>query len=245
VFQVVYDGGTCILHVEFQTGSDQELHSRLLAYNSLLYRDHKLPVITLVVYPFQATTARSPLRIQTPLGNKRLVTFHFETLRLFKLHAWNVIQQRQICLYPLLPTMKGIQGDMIVRAMEELIVLYQNDKESLRQQFVWVKLLVERSSTILEKKREQILRRLSMFDQLFEESKMIRQMREEYLEKGVEKGIVRSLLQYVEIRFPALLTIARHLTAQPCSGEHFESLLSQRYRAQTLEEAQAVLLRGV
>jgi predicted transposase YdaD len=259
-FQVVYDGGKCLLHVEFQTKSERELYSRLLAYNSLLYRDYELPVITLIVYPFRVTTARSPLRIQTPLGNKKLVTFHFETLPLFKLNAWNVVQQRQTCLYPLLPTMKGIQADMIIRAIEELIALYRDDQEILNQQFVWMKLLMERSSTLRESDKVQIQRRLSMFDQLWEESKMVKQMREEYFEKGIEKGIekgvekgieqgiekgtVKSLLQFVEIRFPSLLAVAKQIIEQPRSGEQLRSLLYRLYRANTIEEARAVLLQG-
>src|SRR2546429_4565932 len=45
VFKVLYCGKEHILHLEFETGLDRELRSRLLVYNSVLYRDYKLPVI--------------------------------------------------------------------------------------------------------------------------------------------------------------------------------------------------------
>jgi hypothetical protein len=37
--QVVYDGGKCIVHVEFQTNFDRHFHPRLLMYNAMLYHD--------------------------------------------------------------------------------------------------------------------------------------------------------------------------------------------------------------
>ena len=45
VFKVLYGGEEHVLHLEFETGTDRDLRSRLLVYNSVLYRDYKLPVI--------------------------------------------------------------------------------------------------------------------------------------------------------------------------------------------------------
>jgi hypothetical protein len=55
VFQVQYSGKQHILHIEFESSFDGDLPSRLLVYNAMLYRDHKCPVITMVVYPFEVT----------------------------------------------------------------------------------------------------------------------------------------------------------------------------------------------
>src|SRR2546421_13006112 len=53
VFTGKYEGDDSIFNIEFQSTSDEEIVSRLLVYNSVLYRDHGLPVISMVVYPFR------------------------------------------------------------------------------------------------------------------------------------------------------------------------------------------------
>src|SRR5437763_10547954 len=85
VFKILYCGEEHILHLEFETKSDRKLRSRLLVYNSVLYQDYQLPVITIVVYPFKVEPAVSPLRITS--DKKEVLTFHFRTLSLFTLEA--------------------------------------------------------------------------------------------------------------------------------------------------------------
>jgi hypothetical protein len=57
VFKMVYHEQEHILHLEFQIGYDKQLAARLLAYNAGLHRDYHLPVITIVMYPFEVTMA--------------------------------------------------------------------------------------------------------------------------------------------------------------------------------------------
>src|SRR5260370_41099626 len=73
VFKVIYNGEEAILEIEFESGTDSDLPSRLLIYNEVLYKEHKLPVITIVVYPFRVTIAKSPL--QPSLRDSRILTF--------------------------------------------------------------------------------------------------------------------------------------------------------------------------
>src|SRR5690242_17811390 len=65
VYRVIYRGREHILHLEFQTSYDRHLPARLLTYNSILYQDYKLPVITVVIYTFETTLAISPLVISS------------------------------------------------------------------------------------------------------------------------------------------------------------------------------------
>ncbi len=46
-----------IANVEFESGTDPYITSRLLVYNAVLYHDHQLPVISMIVYPFQTKMA--------------------------------------------------------------------------------------------------------------------------------------------------------------------------------------------
>ncbi len=224
-FKIVYNGEEHVLHVEFESGYDDELKSRLLVYNAILYRDHHLPVLTIVVYPFRTTMAKPPLRI---LSQKQpILTFLFKTLPLFKLDAADIVRQRHACLYPLVPTMKNVHADLIDQVMQELVQLYHDDEATLSQQFVLIQLLLERSSTLTRVKKEQIKRRLTVFEQLFEESPMIQNMREQYRMQGIEQGKVielqELLVKFMRTKYPDLAEFAR------ASASRFDKL-------QTLEQ---------
>jgi len=85
VYKVGYRGTEHILHLEFESGADSHMCSRLLAYNSMLYLDHRLPVISMIIYPFRTKMAESPLLVMS--GEEAIVTFNFLKLPLFQQDA--------------------------------------------------------------------------------------------------------------------------------------------------------------
>lgn len=185
VFKVVYCGEEHVLHLEFETGSDRDLRSRLLVYNSVLYRDHKLPVISIVVYPFEVEQATSPLCIMS--NNDEILTFKFRTLPLFTWEAEHFVREHQTCMYPLLPAMDGLHAELISQVMQELSELYREDQVSLAQQFSWMSILLERTKTVTDLEKNRIAERLSMFDQLWNESPRVQQTKKQSYEEG-KKG---------------------------------------------------------
>jgi hypothetical protein len=150
----------------------------------------------------------------------------FKTLPLFKLDAADIVQQRQACLYPLIPTMKNVHADLIDQVMQELVELYRDDVATLSQQFVLIQLLLERSSTLTRVKKKQIKGRLTMFEQLFEESPMIQKMREQYRIQGIEQGIEQGkvielqelLVKFIRTKYPDLAEFAQQ------QASHFNQL---------------------
>jgi hypothetical protein len=247
-FKIRYHGEEHILHLEFEAGYDSQLKSRLLVYNAVLYRDHRLPVLTIVIYPFRVTMAQPPLRILS--RNKPLLTFLFKTLPLFELDAREIVQEHHVAMYPLVPTMKHVHADLISQVMQELTELYRNDEVTLSQQIVWLELLLERTTTIKRAKKEEIKERLKMFEQLFEESPMIQKMREQYRMQGVQQGIQqgiqqgvqqgvqqgllqglqslqRSLVNIVKAKYPDLAEFAQQQANRLDKPEMLESLIQQ------------------
>ncbi|HLX40866.1 MAG TPA: hypothetical protein VKR42_10045, partial [Ktedonobacteraceae bacterium] len=122
VFNVNNQGDDSILHIEFETGADNHMASRMHAYNAVLHHDYQKPVISLIIYPFRTTMAISPLDVSS--AKKNIVTFHFEILPLFKLEAEEILHQHLVAFYPLLPTMHGANRKLIKLALEELASLY-------------------------------------------------------------------------------------------------------------------------
>jgi hypothetical protein len=255
VFKILYCGEEHVLHIEFETGSDGDLPSRLLIYNAVLYRDHKLPVITIVVYPFPVEEAVPPLCIKS--DGKELLTFHFRTLPLYSLDAERFVQEQRTCMYPILPVMNGVRAKLIAQVMQELAERYRESETTLAQQFAWMRILLDRTGTIDPVERELIEEELTMFDKLWDESPRVqrtkRKAREEAREEAqkeaqqqVEQERLRlqqefekarqdqevktrrsALVSVTRARFPKLTSFARQHVEQFDTPEALDLLIQQ------------------
>jgi hypothetical protein len=222
VFRVQYNGEDAILEIEFESGVDGDLPSRLLIYNAVLYQEHKLPVITIVVYPFRVKMAESPLEVKN--GDDVILAFHFRKLPLFQLDAEQFVREHVVCMYPLLPTMQGVHHEMIKQVMDELTALYREDEVTLADQFVWMSLLLERTDTISPTEKNEIERHLHMYDKLWEESPRIQKERAASEAKGELRAAQRMFVNIVAARFPALAELARQQAMQIDSPDALEVL---------------------
>lgn len=220
VYKVKYQGEDHIFHLEFESGTDTDMPSRLLVYNSILYRDYHLPVISMIVYPFRTKMAESPLRLTS--GQKDLLVFHFLTLPLFTLDAEHYVREHALCMYPLLPTMQKANASLIKQAMDELANLYREDEVTLSQQFVWMEILLKQTDTIPPQEKNKIQEQLKMYDQLWEDHPKVKKIRAESEAKGRAEGeaqgeiraLQSALITIVQTRFPALTVLAQQQIAQ-------------------------------
>lgn len=81
-YLIKYFGADTVLNVEYESGSNEDMVLRLRVYNAVLHLDNKLPVISLVIYPFRTKMAQSPFKVH--VGPHQLVDFRFFTLALFE-----------------------------------------------------------------------------------------------------------------------------------------------------------------
>jgi len=225
VFKVMYREVDHIFHLEFESGSDSDMPSRLLAYHAVLYQEHHLPVISMIVYPFRTKMAVSPWREMS--GEEELLTFHFLTLPLFTMDAEHFVREHILCMYPLLPTMQGATDVVLGRAMDELAELYRDDEVTLAQQFVWMELLVERTDTISAQDKRKIQERLDMYDRLWEENPKVQQIRAASEAKGEVQAMRRMLISVVKARFPALVELAQEQALQINSPDALDLLVQK------------------
>ena len=229
VFKILYDGEERILHIEFETGYDDQLKSRLLVYNANFYRDYHLPVMTIVIYPFDVTMAVSPLHIPD------ILTFHFQTLPLFEWSAEDIVRRHVTCMYPIVPAMQNVHDVLVSQVIQEMEKLYQENKEKLSDAIVWMRLLLGRSKEVLSPEREKIEKRLRMYDDLWYNNPMVQKMieedkakwRQEGLQEGLQQGLQRTLVNTVRIRFPDLAEFAQHQVSHFDKPDVLESLIQQ------------------
>ena len=215
VFKIIYDGIDCVLHIEFESGSDTYMAARMNAYNAVLYNDYHIPVISMVIYPFRTTMATSPLEVS--VSTRDITTFHFLTLPLFTMEAEQYIRNHIVAMYPLLPTMKGANRTIIKRAVDELAELYREDEVTLAQQIIWMELLLERTDTVPPLEKAGLQEELKMYDPLWEENSKVRRIKAESEAKGRAEGIAEgearglqmALVSAVQARFPELAELAQ------------------------------------
>jgi hypothetical protein len=225
VFKGKYQGEDSIFNVEFESGSDTYMLSRLLTYNAVLYRDHHLPVISMIVYPFRTKVAQSPLVIKS--GKKNIITFHFEKLPLFLEEAEHYVHEHITCMYPLLPTMQGTNRVMMKQIMDELATLYRDDEVTLAQQFVWMELLLERTETISPAEKEEIQKELKMYDPLWEEHPKVKKIRVESRTEGEVQALRSAIVTVVKVRYPELGEMAQQKVKEINTPEVLRFLLAQ------------------
>lgn len=206
VFKMLYNGEERIFNPEFETGSDGKMASRLHVYNAILYYDYQIPVISMIIYPFRTTVAQPPLLV--PKGDGDIIRFDYDILELYKQDAEQYVRNHVRCMYPMLPTMQGTDHLMIRRVMGELQEIYRDDVVPLAQQYIWINLLLERTTTISRSEKGEIFKELSMYEALWDQSPRVQQIRAEGRAEGEAQALRRVLVHLVEARFPALTNMA-------------------------------------
>ncbi|SRR6266487_16592 len=233
VYKVLYRGREHILHLEFETDSKSFMDSRLLDYHAYFYHKYHLPVISIVVYPFETTMAQSPL--QELSGEEVILFFRFRVFPLWRVSAQKYVQEHIVPMYVLLPAMQGANAQLLSRAIDEMVQYYQQDNATLARELRWMGIVLRRADIVPLTEKRMIEERLSMYDDLMEKDPKMRQIRAESEAigeargeaKGEVKGLRISILTITEARFPALVGLARQRVKTLKKADELTALLKQ------------------
>jgi predicted transposase YdaD len=110
-------GQDMLLHLEFQTHNDPGMAERLLRYNVLARSEHRLPVLSCVIYLLgNGEVSTSPLSWMLPT-EQEVLRFHYQSIELKALLPEEVIRTGLTGLLPLLPLTKNGARREIVETM--------------------------------------------------------------------------------------------------------------------------------
>jgi len=238
VYKIMYRGQLHIVDVEFQTCDDEHMISRLLAYHAILYHEYQIPVISLIIYLFRAQMVQSPWNEMS--GDDTLLTFHFLVLPLFLLDAEYYVREHIVCMYPLLPTMRGASHELIGKAMDELAEVC-HDEGILSEKFIWMEVLLDRTDTIDPQEKIEIQRRISMYEQLWAKNPKIKQIKIQAKKEGKLEEKRKSIIEIVEARFPDLTELATQRVRKMADLEELRQLMKQLAAAPDEAMARGVL----
>ena len=102
-------------------------------------------MITLVLYPFAAPGGKPEL-IET-YGDEEILRFYYREMSLRALHAPTFMQTRSIPLYGLLPAMSGVNLEVLMHAIEDMVEYYQGNDDNLRDELLCFLALLNRAKT--------------------------------------------------------------------------------------------------
>jgi hypothetical protein len=137
------EGEVVILHAEFESGSNPIMNKRLLIYHALLLEKYDLPIISLIVYPFNVNIATSPLIEAT--RSKRILEFEYQTLPLSQQNARVYLERHAVPFYGLLPVMEGTSDELLLQAIDEMVQWYGKNQILLRDELLCFRVLLERA----------------------------------------------------------------------------------------------------
>jgi hypothetical protein len=209
-------------HVEFEVSPSREIEARLLEYFGLLYRKYRKPVISVLVSPFETKNLpTSPLVVE--FEGKILLDLHYRVDALGQYEAYEVFNRRHVELYTLLPTMKGGDAELLLRAIEEMQKFYIGQRDRLANHLLWFNTFLGRTTTVTQRDKERIDKKMEDFDSLLDESPFVQKRKAEALTEGLQKALVA----VIRGRFPDLTEFAQQHVVKITKPDVLEYLIEQ------------------
>ncbi len=244
LFSITVNELPALLHTEFQTGKDGLMAERLLEYSVLASSENNwLPVYTYVIYLRKnGDVPKSPLIRRLPSGEE-VHRFYYQVIEVAKISAKQLLQRGLLGLLPLLPlTDGGTQPDVMQEAVSTLVDAREIELLALAYTFGG---LVSGNKAY----DEWFKRSFAMLEDILEESWTYKEIIKKGLEKGREEERQQriqeqhqTLLSFVQVRFPKLVTLAKQQTTPINDPDVLHSLTVKLFSVQTADEAKQALM---
>lgn len=245
LLKIMWKGVEMLLHVEFQTRNDYNMGNRTVRYNVLAHCEHKLPVLSIVIYLFpEGNIPESPVVWDdAPIENFETLRFNFFSYKVNDMTVSEVLAINNVGLLPLIPlTRDGAKPGPVQDMLSKLDA--SGDDELLLLGYNFANLVFQRLSSEHPEHLEWLKRSYRYMQERLEESPFMQFVKGEARNEGRIDEARESILEIVEIKYPDA-SIRQQVSTLVTQIENYEALSSlrqQMLRATTLEDAQAALL---
>jgi predicted transposase YdaD len=258
LFAITVNELPALLHTEFQTGKDGLMGERLLEYSVLASSENNwLPVYTYVIYLRRdGDVPKSPLIRKLPSGEE-VHRFYYQVIEVAKISAKQLLQRGLLGLLPLLPlTDGGTQPEVMEEAVSTLVEAREIELLALAYTFGG---LVSGNRAY----DEWFERSFAMLEDIMEESWTYQEIVKKGMQKGLDLGLQQglkkgreeerqqrileqhqTLLSFVQVRFPELVSLAKQQTTPINDPEVLHNLIVKLFGVQTADEARQTLMEA-
>jgi len=198
VYLIQYKGKAHILNLELQTNADSEMVYRILLYHIELHLEYRMPVISIVLYLFEANVPEPPFR-ELSGDEEEILTLHYRVLALWTMDAREYVKKRIIGMYTFLPGMKGANAALLLQAIEDMNQRYPRPLfvRHLRR----FKKILQRSGTVSVQDKQIV----EHYDSFVDEDPEV----QERVARGKIQIAQKMVVGLVEVRFPSLTELAQ------------------------------------
>jgi len=226
VYLVHYRGKARTLNLELQTNADEDMALRLLLYHVELLLAYRLPVLSVVLYLFEANVPESPFREPSDSEDEEPLMLRYRVLRRWTLDARDYIEKQLIVMYTFLPAMKQATASLLIQALEEM---KQHDTHT---QFVRhasrFRTIVHRSTTISVQDKHTVEEYMDYhYDSLLDEDPEIK----EKMARSKVEALQEMALDAVKDQYPTLVELAQERVLLIRQPEMLRQLVKQIYKA--------------
>jgi hypothetical protein len=209
VYLIHYKGKTRILNLELQTNADEDMPLRLLRYRVELHVEYRLPVISVVLYLFEARIPEPPFRETDDSDEEEGLTMPYRVLTLWTLDAREYVQKRLIAMYTFLPAMKGTSASLLKQALEDMNQHYS--RPEFARHIRRFKRILQRSTTIAAQDKRVVEDYMDYhYDSLLDEDPDV----QERVARGKVEALQEMVVEAAKNKYPPLVQLAEERAAR-------------------------------
>jgi len=232
MYVIIWYGQKIVLHIEFQRRGDDEMGKRLWEYNSTTSVNNDMVVMSVVIYlRKERKMVESPYIQRLPNG-MAVHAFFYEAIKLWELPAEQFFRPGLEGLLPLVTLMRDGNRREIVEAMIERL--------AASRRFDLLAFAYAFAGLTFSKKHdhEWLTERFAMYKKEMEDSWTYQGI----LQEGIEQGIHRTLISFLEVRYPMLVELAQEQTSQIKDADTLRQVVNKVFSLQTAGEIEEYLL---
>ena len=146
---------------------------------------------------------KSPFRESS--GEEDLLTFYYRVLPLWKLDAQQFIRDHVVCMYTLLPAMKGATAPLLIQAINEMEQRYK--RPQLVRHLTRFRIIMHRTKTLSSQDKQSVEDYMHQYqyDSLLDEDPEI----QERIARGKVEALQETVIAIVENKYPSLVELAQ------------------------------------
>ena len=179
LYRIRYHGIDCAIDLEIQATYDKDMPQRMFEYGSSGMRVHKLPTISVVLWPQRGgTVPASPYGIR--VDHILIGTWHVYNMRMQDFSASDMLTSGPLGLLPFVPFMGGANEQLAEQAMRRVKEQATEDEAETLAFVLAVFIAQVYKSADLAR---SIVRRVLMSTDLFRESPLFQELMKEALDE--------------------------------------------------------------
>ncbi len=198
--KIRYKGELAILHIEAQSGEDEDMEKRMSIYNAGLHSTYGLPVISILLYLFECTTVKSPYHVKC--AGLKCSSCYYRVICLWQVNPQSYVDHHAIEFYVLLPGMKQPSVALLKQALKEIWEYYDERRAIDRlTQFVT---MLDRTTTVSASNKQKVREALKMYtpyQKFISQNPDVKQYGQQKKMEGKIEYAQESILKILNFRF--------------------------------------------